>query len=174
MMNGGFQSGSEPSSPHAHLARSVPQYPSHPPLPSSNPTSLRFRRLIPLPPRKWHPLQPLRRFRRQVTSSSRRFQDDRGERIRVSAEHVEGAGVRYCEKGSVVCNQKLVVFPNPNSKDPGGTLWLGSVETVFLHCVLGAYVFMVCLRQEGNENLSFKVKGGIFVDLGVSIEWCLV
>ena len=45
--------------------------------------------------------------------------------------------------------------------------------TVFLHCVLGAYAFMVSLCQKGNQNLSFKVKGGIFVDLGVSLERCL-
>ncbi|CDY66460.1 BnaCnng50970D [Brassica napus] len=55
----------EPSSPLIHRARSVPQYPSHPPLHSSNPTSLRFRRLPPPPPRKCRPFQPLHRFCRQ-------------------------------------------------------------------------------------------------------------
>ena len=38
---------------------------------------------------------------RQVASASRKFEDDRWERVRVSAEHVDGAGVGYCEQGSV-------------------------------------------------------------------------
>lgn len=76
----------------------------------------------------------------------------RGERVRSSCEHADGAGVGHGEAGSGEDREQSEAggIPQPLQRGPWqGSPRLGSLGPFFLHCLLGPRSLLVCLRQEG-------------------------